>query len=79
MATSNESPGLKIAVAAFITLSVILSITAYFLYNAYYAAQARLEVARTQNEFLIRSKKLLEIENADLKMQISKLSTGRPK
>jgi len=31
MAAANESQGLKIAVAAFITLSVALSVTSYFL------------------------------------------------
>src|SRR4029450_12619625 len=42
MAAANESQGLKIAVAAFITLSVILSVTSYFLYSAYASADARL-------------------------------------
>ena len=34
MASANESQGLKIAVAAFITLSVILAVACYFLYSA---------------------------------------------
>src|SRR5262249_9834685 len=42
MAAANESQGLKIAVAAFITLSVILSVVSYFLYSAYSSADARL-------------------------------------
>src|SRR4051794_19563136 len=42
MAAANESQGLKIAVASFITLSVILSVTSYFLYSAYSSADARL-------------------------------------
>jgi len=33
MASANESQGLKIAVAAFLTLSVILAVTSYFLYS----------------------------------------------
>jgi hypothetical protein len=41
-AASNESQGLKIAVAAFIALSVILSVTCYFLYSAYSSADAKL-------------------------------------
>ena len=45
MAAANESHGLKIAVAAFITLSVILSVTSYFLYSAYSSAEGRRELA----------------------------------
>jgi hypothetical protein len=41
MAAASESQGLKIAVAAFITLSVILSVTSYFLYSAYDSADKR--------------------------------------
>jgi hypothetical protein len=41
MAAANESQGLKIAVAAFITLTVILLVTSYFLYSAYAAAEAQ--------------------------------------
>ena len=33
MAAANESQGLKIAVAALISLSVILGFTSYFLYS----------------------------------------------
>jgi peptidoglycan hydrolase CwlO-like protein len=40
-AASNESQGLKIAVAAFIALSVILSVASYFLYSAYTSADAK--------------------------------------
>jgi hypothetical protein len=35
MAASNESQGLKIAVAVFVTLTVILAVTSYFLYSSY--------------------------------------------
>jgi hypothetical protein len=42
MAASNESQGLKIAVAVFIALSVILAVTCYFLYSNYSVADARL-------------------------------------
>jgi hypothetical protein len=41
MAVANESQGLKIAVAAFISLSVILAVACYFLYSAYTMAEAR--------------------------------------
>jgi hypothetical protein len=44
-AAANESQGLKIAVAAFITLSVILTVTSYFLYSAYSQAELRAATA----------------------------------
>src|SRR4051812_18639731 len=46
-ASNNDSQGLKIAVAAFVSLTVILSVTAYFLYSAYAKADAQL-AAETQ-------------------------------
>ena len=45
MTAANESQGLKIAVAAFISLTVILAVTSYFLYANVASAQARLDVA----------------------------------
>jgi len=48
MAAANESQGLKIAVAAFIALTVILTVTSYFLYSAYSQADARLTSANEQ-------------------------------
>jgi len=41
MATANESQGLKIAVASFIALTVILLVTSYFLYANYASADAK--------------------------------------
>ena len=46
MTAANESQGLKIAVAAFMTLTVILAVTSYFLYSNTSAAQARLDFER---------------------------------
>jgi peptidoglycan hydrolase CwlO-like protein len=46
MAAANESQGLKIAVAAFIGLSVILSVASYFLYSAYSSADAQLQTTK---------------------------------
>lgn len=43
MAAGNESQGLKIAVAAFVTLTVILAVTSYFLYTGYSRAEALAE------------------------------------
>jgi hypothetical protein len=42
MAAASESQGLKIAVAAFITLTVILTVTSYFLYSNGASAEAKL-------------------------------------
>ena len=35
MAAANESQGLKIAVAVFVTLTVVLAVTTYFAYSSY--------------------------------------------
>ena len=42
MAAANDSQGLKIAVAVFVMLTVILAVTTYFAYSAYDKAEARL-------------------------------------
>ena len=46
MAAANESQGLKIAVAAFVTLTVFLAVASYFLYSAYSRSEAQLESER---------------------------------
>ena len=47
MAAANESQGLKIAVAAFVTLTTVtLAVTSYFLYSAYSRSEAQLESER---------------------------------
>lgn len=43
MAASNESQGLKIAVAVFVTLTVILAVTSYFLYSSYARSEGLLQ------------------------------------
>jgi len=43
MAAANESQGLKIAVAIFVTLTVILAVTSYFLYSSYARAEGLLQ------------------------------------
>jgi hypothetical protein len=45
MAAANESQGLKIAVAAFVSLTVILAVTSYFLYSNYSSTAAKLVAA----------------------------------
>jgi len=63
MAASNESQGLKIAVAVFIALAVILSVTCYFLYTNYSQAEARLAKA---NDDLNTSKKAVSMQLTQL-------------
>ena len=41
MAAANDSQGLKIAVASFVSLSVILAVTSYFMYSNYSAESAK--------------------------------------
>src|SRR4029079_15864379 len=41
MAAANENQGLKIAVAAFVSLTVILAVSSYFLYSNYSQAEAK--------------------------------------
>src|SRR5215510_4582411 len=45
MPAANESQGLKIAVAAFVSLTVILAVTSYFLYSNYDKASQQLTAA----------------------------------
>ena len=44
-AANNDSQGLKIAVAAFVSLTVILAVTSYFLYSSYSQTDAKLTAA----------------------------------
>jgi hypothetical protein len=48
MAAANESQGLKIAVAAFVTLTVVLAVTTYFGYSGY--SQASEQLANEKSE-----------------------------
>jgi hypothetical protein len=50
MAEANGSQGLKIALAVFITLTVILAVTSYFLYSNASVAQARLDAERNAHK-----------------------------
>lgn len=54
MAAANESQGLKIAVAAFVTLTVILAVSSYFLYSAYSRSEAQLQ---SETEKLAKAQK----------------------
>ena len=48
-AAANESQGLKIAVAAFVVLTVALAVSSYFLYSAYSRSEAQLESERDKS------------------------------
>lgn len=48
MAASNDSQGLKIAVAAFVSLTVILAVSCYFLYSNYSQTDALLTKAKSE-------------------------------
>lgn len=70
MAASNDSQGLKIAVAVFIALSVILAVTSYFLYSNGSVAEAKLQQANEKIATLSKgqSEQLTQIE--DLKGKV---------
>jgi hypothetical protein len=72
MTESDDSPGLKIAVAAFLSLSVILAVTSYFLYADGVQAKARLEQA---------NRRIQEVEQANrsalARLEESKRGAGR--
>ncbi len=56
MAAANDSQGLKIAVASFVSLSVILAVTSYFMYSNYSAeaikaAEAANKATAADNKF----------------------------
>jgi hypothetical protein len=74
MADANESPGLKIAVAAFISISVILAVALYFVYTAYTQADARLQDMRRTNEQLTKAQRVLLNQYEDLKAQMNRPS-----
>jgi hypothetical protein len=79
MAAPDESQGLKIAVAALLTISVILAVGLYFLYAAYSAAGARLDAALNQNRQLMKTQMLLQTHYNELKKQMSKPTESPPK
>jgi hypothetical protein len=54
MAESEEAKGLKIAVSALVTLSVILGVSLYLLYTAYTKSQEQLLASRRQVELLTK-------------------------
>ena len=70
MAASNESQGLKIAVAVFIALSVILSVTCYFLYSNYSQAEAQLAKATEDLNTAKKGQSILQTQVEELRGRI---------
>ncbi len=69
-ASSNESQGLKIAVAVFIALSVILSVTCYFLYSSYAQADAQRAKAVEGESTARKAQGMLQAQVEDLRGRI---------
>jgi hypothetical protein len=55
MAAGSESHGLKIAVAVFVSLTVILAVSSYFLYSRWSDAEAQLVSAKNKQQAADRS------------------------
>lgn len=70
MAAANESQGLKIAVAAFVSLSVILAVTSYFLYSSYDQTEAKLAKATDDANKAKSAQNTLLTQYEDMKKQI---------
>ncbi len=70
MAASNDSQGLKIAVAVFIGLAVILAVTSYFLYSNGSLAEQRLAKATEDKSTADRALSTQVIANGDLRTRI---------
>jgi hypothetical protein len=72
MTAANDSAGLKIAVAFFISLSVILTVALYFMYAAYTQADARLQMVQRTNDQSRRALRVLQSQYDELKAQMNK-------
>jgi predicted nucleic acid-binding Zn-ribbon protein len=70
MAAANESQGLKIAVAAFVSLTVILAVTSYFLYSNYDKASQQLTAAEEKTRTAQKTADEATRQYDDMKKQI---------
>ena len=77
-ASSNESQGLKIAVAAFVSLSVILAVTSYFLYSNY--SQTYEQLTKAQQDGQTKSKVASDALNQyeDMRKRLGLYESGKP-
>ncbi len=70
MATSSESQGLKIAVAAFITLTVILTVSSYFLYSNASSAEARLASESEKRQTAEKAQSLAVTQYSEMRARL---------
>jgi hypothetical protein len=70
MAAANGSQGLKIALAAFISLSVILAVTSFFLYSNGTSTQAKLDSERHAQNFSRRAAALALTQYDEMRARI---------
>jgi hypothetical protein len=79
MAENDESPGLKITVAALLSLTVILAVACYFLYSAYSTANARHLSTLDELSRAKAAQKVLQKQYDDLRTKsMSETSTAVP-
>jgi hypothetical protein len=70
MAAANESQGLKIAVAVFIPLTVVLAVTSYFLYSNGASDQAQRDSAREAQNVARRAAAVALAQYDDMRARI---------
>lgn len=70
MAAANESQGLKIAVAVFVTLSVLLAVTTYFGYSEYTKAEAQRATAASKEQTQAAAASLAQTNFDELRKEI---------
>lgn len=75
MAASNDSQGLKIAVAVFIALAVILAVTSYFLYSNWQVAEAKLTKSNEDNGNLRKAESEQQHTIEDLRTRLGVRAT----
>jgi hypothetical protein len=76
MAAANDSQGLKIAVAVFVTLSVIMAVSLYFSYKAYTEADAKNTQAQSKLAEATKTTELASRENDALRKEIGLRTEG---
>src|SRR5262245_2577793 len=70
MATASESQGLKIAVASFIALTVILTVGFYFLYASMSSAEARLASEQEAHNTTKKGQSLALTQYGDMRARL---------
>jgi len=78
MAASNESQGLKIAVAVFVMLTVVLAVSTYFSYRAYTESDAKLVKAESDVSNAKKAQSELLTSYEGLRKEIGAKNEGFP-